>query len=145
MSIEFRLEVGAKLPLRGSKEAAGLDIHSLVDRTIHGHRQSTISTGVFLNQLPRGTYIKIEPRSKLANSYGIDILGGVVDADYRGEIMVIVHNTRSSSYSIEKGDAIAQLVVKCIDMSEPVDVTNERTYSSTERGDSGINSKELRG
>lgn len=142
--IEFRLEDGGQLPARGSLVAAGLDIKSIEDTIVYGASRTMIRTGVYLNSLPPNTYLRIAPRSKLANKFGIDVLAGVVDADYRGEIMVILHNTSIKRYEVSKGDAIAQLILERIDMCEVQDVTNERAFNPSERGDSGVNSEELR-
>lgn len=144
MSIEFRLEDGGQLPAKGSAQAAGYDIKALHGGSVYGGSRTLFPTGVFLNSLPPNTYLRIAPRSKLANKFGLDVLAGVVDADYRGEIMVILFNTSIQRYNVAAGDAIAQLILERIEPAEVVDVTNERAYIETERGDSGINSEELR-
>ena len=142
--IEFRLEDGGELPARVSAMAAGFDIKCIEDAIVYGASRKMLRTGVFLNSLPPHTYLRIAPRSKLANKFGLDVLAGVVDADYRGEIMVILHNTSIQRYPVTKGDAIAQLILEKIEPSEVVDVTSERAYVATERGESGVNSTELR-
>lgn len=142
--IELRLEDGGQLPTRGSLRAAGLDIKSIEDKRIVSGTRVMIRTGVFLNNLPPNTYLRIAPRSKLANKFGLDVLAGVVDADYRGEIMVILHNTGYQNYTVSKGDAIAQLILEQVYTCDAIDVSDDRAYLATERGDSGINSTELR-
>lgn len=142
--IEFRLEDGGQLPKRGSESAAGFDIQALEDGIVYGASRTLFRTGVFLNRLPPNTYLRIAPRSKLANKFGLDVLAGVVDADYRGEIMVILYNTGIKRYNVEAGDAIAQLIPEQIAPCLAVDVTNEPAFIPTERGESGINSEEQR-
>ena len=142
--IEFRLEDGGELPTKGSLRAAGFDIKVLEDGIVYGASRTMFRTGVFLNNLPPNTYLRIAPRSKLANKHGIDVLAGVVDADYRGEIMVILYNTNVVRYNVKAGDAIAQLILEQIYTCDVVDVTSERAYDPTTRGDKGINCKEDR-
>jgi len=142
--IEFRLQDSGKLPSKGSQGAAGYDICSATDGCIQPFDRLLVPTGVYLNRLPPDSYLRIAPRSKLANKFGIDVLAGVVDSDYRGEIMVILHNTSEHYFQFNEGDAIAQLILEQIVPSEVVDVTHECVYNPTARGDSGISSKELR-
>jgi dUTP pyrophosphatase len=142
--IEFRLQDGGKLPSKGSQGAAGYDIRSTITERVLPFDRVLVPTGVYLNRLPPNSYLRIAPRSKLANKFGIDVLAGVVDADYRGEIMVILHNTSENSFLFNEGDAIAQLILEQIVPSEVTDVTHEWVYDPTERGEDGISSVELR-
>ena len=145
--MEFILKDGAKLPFRGSPQAAGVDICALKHGYVLAGRRQMIKTGVYLNQLPPDTYLRIAPRSKLANRCGIDVLAGVVDADYRGEICVILFNTNNDDNGIfqyEAGDAIAQLILENYNPTEPRDVTYEQAYSPTVRGESGIQDQDVR-
>ena len=142
--IEFRLEDGGEIPKKGSIRAAGFDIKTIETGTVQGSGRKMFRTGVFLNNLPPNTYLRIAPRSKLANKSGIGVMGGVVDADYRGEIMVILHNTYYKRYEVEAGDSIAQLILERIETCDIIDVTSERAYDPTERGDAGVNSTEDR-
>ena len=142
--IEFRLQDSGKLPSKGSQGAAGYDICSTIKACINPFDRLLVPTGVYLNRLPPDSYLRIAPRSKLANKFGIDVLAGVVDSDYRGEIMVILHNTSENYFQFNAGDAIAQLILEQIVPSEVVDVTHECVYNPTERGEAGISSIELR-
>lgn len=141
MNLKFRLDEGARCPERGSKQAAGLDIHSNQSWVLEGGERKLFKTGVYLEQLPQETYIRIAPRSKLANKFGINVLAGVVDADYRGEICVVLHNTDKKSYLVRTGEAIAQLILEQIVYTTP-EVVTEAT--DTERGEKGINCSEER-
>ncbi len=139
--IKFILAEGAKLPVRGSTFAAGLDIHAMDDIVLNAGERRLISTGVKLADCPLEIYLRVAPRSKLANKYGLDVLAGVVDTDYRGEIMVILHNTSASGYQITAGEAIAQLIAERITYPKAVEVIEG---TATGRGSSGINCKEAR-
>lgn len=143
MQIEFRIN-GGRLPIRGSALAAGLDIHSAEDGVVYTGGRKLFKTGVYLNQVPIGTYARLAPRSKMANKFGIDVLAGVVDSDYRGEICVVLQNNGHHDYKVHKGDAIAQIIVEKICYAQAVDVTDEVVYSETERGESGINCEDER-
>jgi dUTP pyrophosphatase len=111
-----RLPHGRDLPLPGyaSDDAAGLDLLAAVDAPIElapGARK-LIPTGIAI-ALPRGYEAQIRPRSGLALKHGIGLLNspGTIDADYRGEIGVILINHGEAAFAIARGDRIAQLVV----------------------------------
>jgi len=142
--IEFRLQDGGQLPSKGSEGAAGFDIKSNMVEYIAPNERKLLSTGVYLNRLPNDTYLRVAPRSKLANKHGINVLAGVVDSDYRGEIKVILHNTSNETFIVREGHAIAQLIPEKTTPCYVVDVTDEVVYSETARGDSGIDSEEER-
>jgi dUTP diphosphatase len=111
-----RLPHGRDLPLPGyaSEDAAGLDLLAAVDAPIElapGQRK-LIPTGISV-ALPRGYEAQVRPRSGLALKHGIGLLNspGTIDADYRGEIGVILINHGDAPFAIARGDRIAQLVV----------------------------------
>lgn len=105
------LSEDATMPSYGSPEAAGLDLYASASYTIDPLEREKISTKVAIS-IPKGYYGRIAPRSGLAAKNGIDVLAGVVDSDYRGEIIVILYNTwKNQPFTIEKGDRIAQLVI----------------------------------
>lgn len=137
--IKFKLQEGAKLPQRGSEFAAGLDIHCLEDVWLSGGKRQLIHTGVLLAGLPPTTYLRVAPRSKLANKFGIGVLAGVIDADYRGELCVILKADEDAHFPA--GSAIAQLIPTFYFNAPAVEVTE---LDDTERGNAGINDKDLR-
>lgn len=139
--IKFKLSEGAKLPKRSTPLAAGLDICTTETFYLLAGERKLVSTGVTLSSCPIGSYLRIAPRSKLANRFGIDVLAGVVDSDYRGEIKVILHNTGESPITLNSGDAIAQLIVESITLCE---VQETDSVTETLRGKSGINDNDLR-
>jgi len=116
---------------------AGSDIRSSEDVTIPPLRRATVSTGVRL-KIPEGYYGRIGPRSGLAHKYGIDVLAGVVDSAYRGEIKVILHNTdKNEEFRVSAGDRIAQLIVEKHYNFKFVEVEE---LDSTQRGAGGFGS-----
>ena len=136
--VKFKLTSDtAKIPSRGSKEAAGYDITADECRTIRQNSRAVISTGWAL-QIPVGYYAEIRPRSGLAVKHGIDTLAGVIDSDYRGEVKVALIN-HSSEFPIEihKGMRIAQLIFKKHE-SPNIMLVNE--LDSTDRGAGGFGS-----
>jgi dUTP pyrophosphatase len=126
------------LPAYESDAAAGLDLRADVDDTVRlapGER-ALIPTGLVV-ELPDGYEAQIRPRSGLALRHGVTLLNspGTIDADYRGEIQVLLVNLGGEEFAIERGDRIAQMVVA------PVSRVRWReceTLSSTRRGDGGF-------
>jgi dUTP pyrophosphatase len=136
-----RLSEHAILPTRGSDYAAGLDISSAVDMIIAAGQRALVNTDLMI-ACPAGTYGRIAPRSGLAYKHGIDVGAGVIDADYRGPLGVILFNFGSDDFIIEKGDRIAQIlfeqiilpdVMECIEGSElpTVGIRGEAGFGST--------------
>lgn len=130
----------AKLPVRGSEEAAGLDLFTTESVDIPAGQRALLPTGVSIG-LWRGVYGRIAPRSKLAARWGIDVLAGVVDSDYRGEIHVSLLNTSDDVVEIREGDKIAQFIVEMCVIDDVVQVEN---LDETGRGSSGITDAEMR-
>lgn len=119
MKIEI-LKPGAKTPTRGTPASAGLDLYAAHGAIIPPGERQFIGTGLAI-ELPAGTVGYIKPRSGLALHCGIDVLGGVIDADYRKEVGVILLNTSTEhTFQVHLGDRIAQLVVHPVEMVEPV-------------------------
>ena len=129
------------VPSRGSKDAAGLDLYSHDEVDIFPGETVKIDTGISI-ELPRGTFGAIFARSGLATKQGLRPANcvGVVDADYRGPVIVALHNDSDHAREIAKGDRIAQLVVipYYIPFFEITD--NVEDMSDTERGDGGFGS-----
>jgi dUTP pyrophosphatase len=113
-----RLPHGADLPLPAyqSTGAAGLDLCAAVPpgspTVIEAGQSASIPTGIAI-ALPPGTEGQVRPRSGLAARHGITVLNapGTVDCDYRGEILVLLVNHGRESFSIERGNRIAQLII----------------------------------
>lgn len=139
--INFILDAYAKLPVKGSKTSAGYDIHCMHDVVLKPNERKLIYTGVTLGSCPEDIYLRVAPRSKLANKFGVDVLAGVVDSDYRGSIGVILYNTGTETVELPAGSAIAQLIPERI---ADYDVQEIERIVETARGASGINDKDLR-
>jgi len=133
------------VPKRMSNGAAGYDLHSSVthDVTIEPGTQYMVDTGVGI-VIPYGYYGRIAPRSSLAYKYGIDVMAGVVDSDYRGELKVILRNHGREPLVVKYGDRIAQILLEKIILPEihVVHCTQEEFEKlySTERGAGGFGS-----
>ena len=112
MNVNVKLKQNAKLPIKGTKDSAGYDIHSFEDKVVKHNSRTLISTGVFLENMPNDHYIRIAPRSGLSVKHSIDIGAGVVDSDYRGELKIVVCNNHvDKDFTIHVGDRIAQLII----------------------------------
>jgi len=131
-----KLDESAVAPSRGSELAAGYDLSSIVDVVVPSLGRVAVSTGIAV-KVPVGTYGRVAPRSGLAFKHGIDVLAGVVDADYRAEVKVILYNTSGVDYEIKKGDRVAQLVIEKIEM---LDVALVDELDETVRGGGGFGS-----
>lgn len=131
-----KLREDAYLPTRGSEHAAGLDIYSVEDVNILPGTRALVKTGISV-AVEHGTYFRIAPRSGLAYKHGIDVLAGVVDSDYRGEIAVILSNLGEKEFQVSKGDRIAQGIVEVIQVAEVVEVDD---LDETNRGANGFGS-----
>lgn len=99
--------------------------------------RATMPTGIAI-EIPEGYYGRIAPRSGLAHNHGIDVLAGVVDSGYRGEIKVILYNTdKDHDFQIRQGDKIAQMIIERHYNFELVEVED---LSPTPRGEGGFGS-----
>jgi dUTP pyrophosphatase len=135
-----KLTSTAKTPTRGSNEAAGYDLYADTDvaTTIHPHETVKISTGIAI-QLPRGTFGAIFARSGLATKSGLRPSNcvGVIDSDYRGDVIVALHNDSEHLRVVEAHERIAQLVVIPY---LPLTLNEVDELEDTVRGDNGFGS-----
>lgn len=127
----------AKLPTRATQESVGYDIFSVEDVHLQPLSVTTVSTGLKLNKLPEGCYLRIAPRSGLAVKGSLSVGAGVVDPDYRGEIKVVLM-TLSQPVTLPKGSKVAQVVVESCQLPEASFV--HTSTSTTERGSGGFGS-----
>ena len=134
------LREGAKLPTYGSGEAAGADLYACVEETvtIEPGKTAFIPTGIAL-EVPRGCAGLIYARSGLACKRGLAPANkvGVIDSDYRGEIIVALHNHGADLQRVERGERIAQFVITPV--LQP-SYTVAEDLSNTERGAGGFGS-----
>lgn len=99
----------AVFPTRASTESAGMDVYTLDEVTVWAGETKTIRTGIALASCPDFCQLLIKPKSR-HGAAGHDIFAGVVDRDYRGEILVAFHNASTESIVLNAGDPIAQIV-----------------------------------
>ena len=138
MNIKF-LNENATVPTRGSAEAAGWDLYNAgPDVIIPAEQTVKVGTGIAI-ELPEGTFGGVFPRSGLATKHGLAPANkvGVVDSDYRGEVIVALHNHSTNDVGITHGERIAQLIVIPY-MSVDMNVVDE--LSDTDRGEGGFGS-----
>lgn len=128
----------AKLPTRGSEYAAGYDLYAATDCIIDIAPHSTVKVGTGLSfELPKGTFAAIFPRSGIATKRGLRPANcvGVIDSDYRGPVIVALHNDTDEMQSIEPGERIAQIILlPYFTMS----FLEDDNLSDTARGTSGF-------
>ncbi|KAG6468446.1 hypothetical protein ZIOFF_073131 [Zingiber officinale] len=143
VSFEFlkvkRLSLTAKIPERRTVGAAGYDIFIDQNITIPAHERILVSTGISL-EFPDNCYARLVSRSGAAVKQGIDIGAGVIDADYRGEIKLLVLNNSNNSISLQIGESIAQFILERI-ITPSIEEVDSLT--STERGEGAFGSTEL--
>jgi len=131
-----RLSENASIPVRGSPDSAGFDLASAEATVIKAGGKGIVKTDLSI-ACPPGTYARIAPRSGLAVKKFIDCGAGVVDADYRGPVGVVLFNFGSEDFVVEKGDRVAQLILEKISMVEAVEVDE---LTDTQRGSGGFGS-----
>ncbi len=132
----LQLHPAAILPTRGSGQAAGLDLHSIEDVALAAGERAAVRTGLSA-AIPQGFYGRIAPRSGLAVKHGLDVLAGVIDSDYRCEIVCALINHGREAFTLAAGERIAQLIIEAIITPEPVWVDS---LDETARGAGGFGS-----
>ncbi|WCJ20945.1 Deoxyuridine 5'-triphosphate nucleotidohydrolase [Euphorbia peplus] len=131
-----KLSENAVLPSRGSPLSAGYDLSSAVETKVPAKGKALIPTDISI-AVPEGTYARIAPRSGLAWKHSIDVGAGVIDADYRGPVGVILFNFSELDFEVKKGDRIAQLIIEKIVTPDVIQVED---LDATVRGEGGFGS-----
>ncbi|KAG6408760.1 hypothetical protein SASPL_131781 [Salvia splendens] len=131
-----RLSEKAVLPSRGSPLSAGYDLSSAAETKVPARGKALVPTDLSV-AVPEGTYARIAPRSGLAWKHSIDVGAGVVDADYRGPVGVILFNHSEVDFEVKVGDRIAQLIIEQIVTPEVAEVDD---LDATARGSGGFGS-----
>jgi dUTP pyrophosphatase len=134
----FKRSEKATTPTKGSALAAGYDLYSAEETVIPANGQGLVATEISII-VPVGTYGRVAPRSGLAVKHGISTGAGVIDADYRGEVKVVLFNHSGKDFEVKNGDRIAQLVLEKIVNADIVEIT-ETELDQTERGAGGFGS-----
>lgn len=127
-------------PEYATAQAAGVDLRASIEEPIvlSSLERAMVPTGIYI-ELPEGYEAQVRPRSGLAAKYGISIVNapGTIDADYRGEIKVILVNLSKDDFTINPGERIAQMVIARYEKVEWVEVEE---LSESERGAGGFGS-----
>lgn len=129
---------GLPLPAYESEHAAGMDLRAAEDAILPPAGRALVATG-FAIALPHGFEAQVRPRSGLAAKHGVTVLNapGTIDADYRGEVKVILINHGADAFAIKRGDRIAQMIVAPVTR---VTLAEAASLSETERGSGGFGS-----
>ena len=129
---------GLALPAYESEHAAGMDLRAAEDAILPPGGRALVATG-FAIALPHGFEAQVRPRSGLAAKHGVTLLNspGTIDADYRGEIKVILVNHGREAFAVKRGDRIAQMVVAPVTR---VVLKETLELSGTARGQGGFGS-----
>ena len=140
MNIKIINKSAHALPHYETIASAGMDLRANIQEsiTLKPLERAIVPTGLFL-ELPIGTEAQVRPRSGLAAKKGVTVLNapGTIDADYRGEVGVILVNLSSEEFTIENGERIAQLVIAKHERAEWLQV---EILSVTDRGEGGFGS-----
>ena len=131
-----KLDPRATLPTRGSAAAAGLDTCWIEVVNLHSMERKLVRTGLAV-AIPEGFYGRVAPRSGLATKSGIDVLAGVIDADYRGEIQCLLHNTGNETVELPAQAKVCQLIIEKLITPTPEFVDD---LTDTTRGTGGFGS-----
>ena len=130
-----------ELPAYASEYSAGMDLRADLTESVvlQPFERKLIPTGLFI-ELPADCEAQIRPRSGLALKHGVTVLNspGTIDADYRGEIRVILINLSQESFEIQPGERIAQMVIARFQQVKLVEVNALEELSDTERGTGGF-------
>lgn len=128
------------LPEYGTSASAGVDLRANIEEpiSVNSLEKVIVPTGLFM-EIPIGYEAQVRPRSGLAFKHGITVLNspGTIDADYRGEIKVILVNLSKDTFVIENGERIAQMVIAAHEQAEWVEVD---VLGDTDRGAGGFGS-----
>ncbi|SDQ15288.1 dUTP diphosphatase [Flagellimonas zhangzhouensis] len=140
MEIKVINKSGHALPHYETLASAGMDLRANIESPIvlKPLERAIVPTGIFM-ELPIGVEAQVRPRSGLAAKKGITVLNapGTIDADYRGEVGVILANLSSEEFTVENGERIAQMVIAKHERAEWVEVDS---LSETDRGAGGFGS-----
>lgn len=138
----FKFKECAIVPTKAHKTDAGYDLYACEDGSIYRGNRALVSTGIGL-EIPVGYVGLIWPRSGLAVKNGIQVMAGVIDAGYRGEIKVCLHNTNQELdfFRYKHGDKIAQILIQPIHDVELHEVNQEIWENlDSDRGENGFGS-----
>lgn len=140
MKVKVVNKSGIDLPQYATEFSAGMDVRAAIDAPVvlEPLQRAMIPTGLYL-QIPEGYEVQVRPRSGLAAKKGITVLNapGTIDADYRGEVCVILVNLSNDPFTVERGERVAQLVLA---KHEIIEWEETDALEDSARGDGGFGS-----
>ena len=131
-----RLRDDAVVPSKAYRGDAGWDLYAVEDGEIAPGERQLIGTGIAI-AIPEGFYGRIGDRSSMAYKFGMHVLAGVIDSQFRNEVKVLLVNLSTQTFSYKKGDRIAQLIITPINTDSLMEVD---TLDETQRGLGGFGS-----
>ena len=140
MIVKLAQEKGGIVPRYATAGSAGCDIYSNAGYMLYPGETQIIHTGIYI-EIQEGYEAKIRPRSGLAAKHGITVLNapGTIDSDYRGEVMVILHNFGRSIFSVKPQERIAQIVFAPVCQAQ-FTITEKENLTQTQRQCGGLGS-----
>lgn len=135
-----KLNAKSKIPLRAHSTDAGMDFYSTINETIPPGGRRTIPTGISC-AVPEGWSLILKDKSGLAVNNGLHVMAGVVDSDYRGEVVIVIVNLSQERVDIKEGQKIAQGLLIPVGLFDIVEVPS---LEATVRNDGGFGSTGIR-
>lgn len=130
----------AILPEYAHAGDAGMDFYSIEDVVIPPQKRALVHTGIQIASIPKGHWLQLFGKSGLASKAGIIILGGVIDENYRGEVMVVMYNSDDKPYTVKAGQKIVQGVIVPVAYCSVMEV---KEVENSVRGEGGFGSTGL--
>ena len=135
-----KINAMARLPSRGSAMAVGYDLYPIEAGIVPAWGKTKIKIGIKIS-VPSGVYGRIASRSGLSDRANLEVGAGVIDADYQGELMVIIRNHSDADFAYTRETAIAQLILeRCLIVSVKEVRSQEQLFGKTGRSDAGFGS-----
>ncbi len=131
-----KLSPTAVLPKYIHPHDAGMDLYSNENITLQPQERKLIPTGIAL-AIPTGYVGLIWDKSGIATNHGLKTMAGVIDAGYRGEIKILIHNLSNQPYTVQAGTKIAQMLIQPVEQKEIIEV---QELDDSSRGDGGFGS-----
>ena len=131
-----KLNKEAQIPTRATRQSAGYDLNALEAGVLAPGSRTLINTGIGIEDFHEDFYGQIFGKSSLGNKLGIQVLAGVIDSDYKGEIKVVLYNSGNYEFKWEKHQSIAQLVIL------KYETTSEETPKEERNGGFGSTNKD---
>lgn len=133
-----KLHIDAKLPTYATLDDAGMDLYALEDTNINPMERVLVKTGIAM-EIPEGHVGLIWDKSGVVFKLGQKTIGGVVDAGYRGEILVAMVNLTDKLYTFKKGDKVAQMIIQ---PKVTANIIESEELNDSERGEGGFGSSD---